>query len=88
MSKMEIYEHYFYELGKCKHYELKYKKYEDIDSGKFDKYYNKHLFHKNEAAKYYSKMKESPVYMDGLNDDSIWVDSRYFHETLLPTEEA
>lgn len=81
MRRMEIDEHYFFELGKCKHYELKYKKYVETDQEKFEKYFKKYRDHKKMAAKYYMMMKEEPMYVEGLNDESICSDSRYFEST-------
>jgi len=78
MERMEIREKYFYELGRCKHYEMKCCKYENRNQDKYEKYYPKYHHHKIMAAKYYHMIKENPVYSDFIDEESIFADSRYF----------
>ena len=76
---MEIREKYLYELGKCKHYELKCNKYGDNrDPDKYKKYYPKYQYHKMMAGKYYNMMREQSIYSDFMEDESIFSDSDYF----------
>jgi hypothetical protein len=80
LIRLEIHEHYFIELGKCRHYEMKCAKYEGIDQEKYEKYLPKYLHHKKMAGHYYAKMKENAIYSDFIGDESIFADSRYFNE--------
>jgi len=75
---MEICDKYFFELGRCKHYEMKCVKYENKDEDKFQKYHSKYQHHKMMAAKHYNAMKETAIFSDFLDGESIFTDSRYF----------
>jgi hypothetical protein len=81
MTRLEISQQYFHELGRCKHYEMKCNKYVEVDQEKYEKYLPKFLHHKKMAAKYYHKMKENELFMDFVDDESIFVDSSYFRES-------
>jgi hypothetical protein len=77
MTRMEIYQQYFHELGRCKHYEMKCNKYVDVAPDKYEKYLPKYLHHKKMTTKYYHKMKENAVFMDFVEDESIFSDSSF-----------